>query len=75
MARVRISKQASKFSTAQLPLRATSKIPPDEELNDTRKIFARILQQEGVLQISGDGDGFGASDPTLLDGLLRVLLI
>ena len=44
------SKQASKFSTAQLPLRATSKIPPDEELNDTRKIFARILQQEGVLQ-------------------------
>ena len=26
------------------------KIPPDKELNDTRKAFARILQQEGVLQ-------------------------
>ena len=26
------------------------KIPPDKELNGTRKAFARILQQEGVLQ-------------------------
>ena len=30
--------------------RRPSKLPPDKELNDTRKAFARILQQEGVLQ-------------------------
>ncbi len=30
--------------------RRSLKIPPDKELNDTRKAFARILQQEGVLQ-------------------------
>ena len=43
-------KQVSDLSTLQLPLHATSRIPPDEELNDTRKAFTRILQQEGVLQ-------------------------
>lgn len=30
--------------------RRALKIPPDKELNDTRKAFARILQQEGILQ-------------------------
>ncbi len=30
--------------------RQSLKIPPDKELKDARKIFARILQQEGVLQ-------------------------
>jgi hypothetical protein len=46
----RDSKQMSDLSTVRLPLRATSRIPPDKELNDTRKAFARTLQQEGVLQ-------------------------
>lgn len=40
----------SEFSTAQLPSRTAQKIPPNKELNDTREAFARILQQEGVLQ-------------------------
>ena len=43
-------KQETEFSTAQHSFHATSKMPPDEELNDTREAFARILQQEGVLQ-------------------------
>ena len=43
-------KQGSELSTAHLRLHTTSKMPPDEELNDTRETFARILQQEGVLQ-------------------------
>ena len=43
-------KQDSELSTTRLPLHATSKMPPDEELNDTRETFVRILQQEGVLQ-------------------------
>ena len=30
--------------------RRLPRIPPDKELNDTRKAYARILQQEGVLQ-------------------------
>ena len=42
--------QMSEFSTAQLPSRVTQKIPPNKELDDTREAFARILQQEGVLQ-------------------------
>ena len=44
------AKRGAHFSKLRLPLRATSRIPPDEELNDTRKAFTRILQQEGVLQ-------------------------
>lgn len=43
-------KQGAELSTAPPSLHATSKMPPDEELNDTREAFARILQQEGVLQ-------------------------
>ena len=43
-------KQETERSTAHLPLHPTSKMPPDEELDDTREAFARILQQEGVLQ-------------------------
>ena len=43
-------KQGTERSTAYLPLHSTSKMPPDEELDDTREAFARILQQEGVLQ-------------------------
>lgn len=43
-------KQGTERSTARLPLRPMSKMPPDEELDDTREAFARILQQEGVLQ-------------------------
>ncbi len=46
----RDAKQTSDISAVRLPLRATSRIPPDKELNDTRKAFARVLQQEGVLQ-------------------------
>ena len=43
-------KQGDELSAVHLPLHTTSKMPPDEELNDTRETFARILQQEGVLQ-------------------------
>ena len=43
-------KQGAELSTRHLPPRATPKMPPDAELNDTREAFARILQQEGVLQ-------------------------
>ena len=43
-------KQETQLSTVLLPLHATSKMPPDTELDDTREAFARILQQEGVLQ-------------------------
>ena len=39
-----------KQGTERLSLHPTSKMPPDEELEDTREAFARILQQEGVLQ-------------------------
>ncbi len=43
-------KQETKPSTERLPMHTTSRMPPDEELSDTREAFARILQQEGVLQ-------------------------
>ena len=42
--------QETELSTVPRPLHPTSKMPPDEELDDTREAFARILQQEGVLQ-------------------------
>lgn len=50
-------KQETELSTAHLPLHSTSKMPPDEELDDTRETFARILQQEGVLQYLMMGTG------------------
>ena len=50
-------KQEIELSTAHLPLHPTSKMPPDEKLDDTREAFARILQQEGVLQYLMTGTG------------------
>ncbi|RKU37420.1 hypothetical protein C6496_10050 [Candidatus Poribacteria bacterium] len=50
-------KQETELSTAHLRLHSTSKMPPDAELNDTREAFARILQQEGVLQYLMMGTG------------------
>ena len=50
-------KQETGLSTAHLRLHSTSKMPPYEELDDTREAFARILQQEGVLQYLMMGTG------------------
>lgn len=50
-------KQGTELSTAHLPLHPMTKMPPDEELDDTREAFAKILQQEGVLQYLMTGTG------------------
>ena len=48
------SELESKLSTTRLRLQVTPKLPPDEELEGTRRTFAQILQRDYVLRYLAD---------------------